>query len=145
MINRGKIDELGSHRVVEKYERKLTESAQIKERNIIREALKESSSKSLKGNEIYMMDRTGRVYDIDFGFHPYVFQDVNDKFEYNLYDLFSDYPVQLHWIKNNCTSGKVMALFNKSMQMLANAVKNASDEELKETYDLDKSDSESTT
>lgn len=133
---------LSGNRVVEKYERKLTESTQIKERNSMREALKESSSKSLKGKEIYMMDRTGRVYDIDFGFHPYVFQDINDKFKYNLYDLFSDYPAQLHWIKNNCTSGKVMALFNKSMQMLANAVKNASDEELKETYDLDKSDSE---
>ena len=133
---------LSGNPVVEKYERKSTESTQIKERNAIREALKESSSKSLKGKEIYMMDRTGHVYDIDFGFHPYVFQDINDEFKYNLYGMFNDYPVQLHWIKNNCTSGKVMALFNKSMQMLANAVKNASDEELKETYDLDKSDSE---
>ena len=133
---------LSGNPIVEKYERNLTESTQIRERNTIRKALKESSSKSLKGKEIYMMDRTGRVYEIDFGFHPYIYQDINDEFKYNLYGMFNDYPVQLHWIKDNCTSGKVMALFNKSMQMLANAVKNASDEELKETYDLDKSDSE---
>ena len=104
--------------------------------------LKESDSISLRGSDTYMMDRNGKVFQISTNLHPYVFQDVDDEFKYNLYGMFNPYPDSLHWIKKNCTSGKVKILLDKALQMLANAVKNASSEDLEEVYDLGEEDAE---
>ena len=94
--------------------------------------LKESDFTSLRGNDTYMMDRNGKVFQISTNLHPYVFQDAEDEFKYNLYSMFNPYPDALHWIKKNCTSGKVKILLDKALHLLANAVKNASSEDLEE-------------